>query len=84
MHGWSTWPVSVLPRYLAGLQPLEPGWKSFSIALILAGLTELKFTLATVAGSVGVELEVDEANGHGMLKVLAPVGAHAQIPSPQG
>jgi hypothetical protein len=84
MHGWSTWPVSLMPRYLAGLQPIEPGWKSFSIAPVLAGLTEIKCTLATVAGSIGVELEVDEANGHGALKVLAPYGVRARLQSPQG
>ncbi|KAF2623268.1 glycoside hydrolase family 78 protein [Macroventuria anomochaeta] len=84
MHGWSTWPVSLLPRYLAGLQPIEPGWKSFSIAPVLTGLTDIKCTLVTVAGTVGVELEIDEADGHGALKVLAPYGVRARLQSPQG
>src|SRR5690242_7447405 len=53
IHGWSTWPVSLLPRYLAGLEPLEPGWKSFRIAPVLAGLTRIKCVLATVAGEIG-------------------------------
>ncbi|KAH6629331.1 Six-hairpin glycosidase-like protein [Boeremia exigua] len=84
IHGWSTWPVSLLPRYLAGLQPLEPGWKSFSVAPVLAGLTEIKCTLATVAGRIGVEIDLDQPNGHGALKVLAPYGVRVKLQSPQG
>lgn len=84
MHGWSTWPVSLMPRYLAGLRPIEPGWKFFSVAPVLAGLTDIKCTLETVAGTVGVEFEMDEMNGHGALKVLAPYGVRARLQSPQG
>ena len=84
MHGWSTWPVLLMPRYLAGLQPIEPGWKSFSVAPVLAGLTNIKCTLATVAGAIGVELEVDESSGHGALKVIAPDGVRARLQAPQG
>lgn len=84
MHGWSTWPVFLMPRYLAGLQPTEPGWKSFSVAPVLAGLTNIQCTLETVAGTVGIELDVDEVNGHGALKVLAPYGVRARLHAPQG
>ncbi|KAJ4355272.1 hypothetical protein N0V95_003102 [Ascochyta clinopodiicola] len=84
MHGWSTWPVSLMPRYLAGLQPTTPGWKTFSIAPVLAGLTNVKCVLETVAGTVGVDLDIDEAHSHGALKVLAPYGVRAQLHSPQG
>lgn len=37
-HGWSTWPVFLLPKYLGGLSPLEPGWKRFQVKSVLAGL----------------------------------------------
>lgn len=84
MHGWSTWPVFLLPRYLAGLQPTEPGWKSFSVTPVLAGLTDIKCILETVAGTIGVELDVDETNGHGALKVLSPYGVRARLQAPQG
>ncbi|KAL1651649.1 hypothetical protein SLS61_005311 [Didymella pomorum] len=84
MHGWSTWPVSLMPRYLAGLQPIEPGWKSFSVAPVLAGLKEIECVLETVGGTVGVRLGIDELNGHGTLEVLAPHGVRARLQSPQG
>ncbi|KAJ4312510.1 hypothetical protein N0V94_007403 [Neodidymelliopsis sp. IMI 364377] len=84
IHGWSTWPVSLMPRYLAGLQPIEPGWKSFSVTPVLAGLTEIKCTLQTVAGLIGVELYFDELNNSGAINVLAPCGVRAQLKPPQG
>lgn len=84
VHGWSTWPVSLMPRYLAGLQPIEPGWKFFNVAPVLAGLTAINCVLETVSGSVGVELEIDEMSGQGVLRILAPCGSHAQVTAPQG
>ncbi|KAF9693241.1 hypothetical protein EKO04_008613 [Ascochyta lentis] len=84
MHGWSTWPVSLMPRYLAGLQPTSPGWKTFSVAPVLAGLSSIKCILETVAGTIGVDLELDEADGYGALTVLAPYGIRARLQPPQG
>ncbi|KAJ8112278.1 hypothetical protein OPT61_g5315 [Boeremia exigua] len=84
MHGWSTWPVSLMPQYLAGLQPLEPGWKRISVAPILADLTEIKCTLNTVAGIIGVEIDIDQAEGHGTLRIMAPYGIRVCLQSPQG
>lgn len=84
IHGWSTWPVSLMPRYLAGLRPIEPGWKSFNVAPVLSGLEEIKCTLETVVGTVGVQLRVDELNGHGSLEVLAPLGVRIRLQPPQG
>ncbi|USP79386.1 hypothetical protein yc1106_06660 [Curvularia clavata] len=73
MHGWSTWPVSLLPRYLAGLQPTKPGWTSFRVAPVLAGLERISCTVATVAGNIGVEIEIDEAEGHDAVPPHIPV-----------
>ncbi|RAQ98717.1 bacterial alpha-L-rhamnosidase domain-containing protein [Stemphylium lycopersici] len=83
VHGWSTWPVSLMPRYLAGLQPLEPGWKSFRIAPVLAGLEEVKCTLETVAGTIGIKLDIVENKGHGTLDALVPCGIRAHPQSPR-
>ncbi|OBT63617.1 hypothetical protein VE03_07340 [Pseudogymnoascus sp. 23342-1-I1] len=40
-HGWSTWPTFLLPQYLGGLMPLEPGWKRWCVKPLLAGLSEV-------------------------------------------
>ena len=73
MHGRSTWPVSFLPQYLAGLQPTEPGWKLFRIAPIPVRLEDIQCTLTTVAGSIDVEIEVDEAKSHGVMEIFCSV-----------
>lgn len=84
VHGWSTWPVFLLPRYLAGLYPIEPGWRVFGIAPILAGLDSVECTLETVVGAITIQLAFDESAGHGEIRLLAPVGVRAYIQSPEG
>ncbi|KAF2033938.1 hypothetical protein EK21DRAFT_108356 [Setomelanomma holmii] len=84
MHGWSTWPVFLMPRYLAGLYPIEAGWKVFGIAPVLSGLEAVECSLNTVAGTVKVELTVDEAAGHGAIRVLAPYGTRYRLQAPKG
>ncbi|KAH7361160.1 Six-hairpin glycosidase-like protein [Pyrenochaeta sp. MPI-SDFR-AT-0127] len=84
MHGWSTWPVFLMPRYLAGLHPIEAGWKVFGIAPVLAGLENIECTLETVAGTIKVELAFSETAGHGTIRLLAPRGTRAQLEPPKG
>lgn len=84
MHGWSTWPVFLMPRYLAGLYPIEAGWKVFGVEPVLVGLERVECIMATVAGTIKVELSFDEKAGHGAIRILAPHGTKARLKPPQG
>tara|TARA_R110002003_G_scaffold130_15_gene12258 strand:+ start:2917 stop:4668 length:1752 start_codon:yes stop_codon:yes gene_type:complete len=84
MHGWSTWPVFLMPRYLAGLHPIGAGWKVFGVAPVLAGLEAVECSLETVAGTVQVDLKIDEGAGHGAIRVLAPYGTRFRLQAPKG
>jgi len=65
-------------RTLAGLRPLEPGWKKFQVAPHLLGdLTSAEAALRTIRGPVRSAWK-KEASGLG-LEVLVPVGASARI-----
>jgi hypothetical protein len=81
MHGWSTWPVFLLPQYLAGLQPLEPGWKRFAIKPVLAGIDSVDVNLATPVGDIAVSLRL---GGSGTLDVTIPKGIIAEVHAPKG
>jgi alpha-L-rhamnosidase len=83
VHGWSTWPVFLLPQYLAGLKPLEPGWRRFKVRPVLANLTTVDVKLSTPAGEVEVSLLVDEAKGAGAITITAPLGSVAEIYAPE-
>lgn len=84
MHGWSTWPVYLLPRYLGGLKPLEAGWKRFMVKPVLVGVEEVDVQMSTPAGRIEVSLRVRNAGNQGRLSVLVPFGATADIHAPEG
>ncbi|KAF5970910.1 alpha-L-rhamnosidase A [Fusarium coicis] len=57
-HGWSSWPVFLLPRYLAGVYPLEAGWKGIGVEPVLAGLEEVAYSLETPQGSFSAVVRI--------------------------
>ncbi|KAH7252792.1 Six-hairpin glycosidase-like protein [Fusarium tricinctum] len=83
-HGWSTWPVFLLPRYLAGVYPLEAGWKKIGVTPVLAGLDMVEYSLETPQGYVRVCLHIDKPKKTGVIKVLIPEGTTAVVKAPNG
>ncbi|KAF5627266.1 alpha-L-rhamnosidase A [Fusarium tjaetaba] len=83
-HGWSSWPVFLLPRYLAGVYPLEAGWKRIGVEPVLAGLEEVAYSLETLQGSFSVVVLVSEKQGQGSIKLLVPHGSTAVVKAPKG
>ncbi|PVH68309.1 glycoside hydrolase family 78 protein [Cadophora sp. DSE1049] len=84
MHGWSTWPVYLLPRYLAGVSPLEPGWTRWKVQPVLAGLENVDVSLETPSGRIEVSLEMQEDLGTGNIVLKVPGGSVAEIFAPGG
>jgi alpha-L-rhamnosidase len=84
MHGWSTWPVYLLPRYLAGAEPVEAGWSRFKVKPMLAGLESVDVQLSTPAGKIEISLTVQESKNVGEISVQVPQGATADIHAPEG
>jgi hypothetical protein len=84
MHGWSTWPVYLLPRYLGGVEPLEPGWRRWRIKPVLAGLEEVDVKLSVPAGMVRVSLRLLEREGTGSITLAVPRGTVAEVFPPEG
>ena len=84
MHGWSTWPVYLLPRYLGGVEPLEAGWTRFKVKPVLAGLETVHVQLSTPAGNVEVSVKAQESRNTGELTVEAPLGTTAEVCAPEG
>jgi hypothetical protein len=83
-HGWSTWPVFLLPRYLAGVYPLEAGWKKIGVTPVLAGLDMVDYSLETPQRYVRVCLHIDKPKKTGVIKVLIPEGTTAVVKAPNG
>lgn len=81
-HGWSTWPVFLLPRYLAGLHPAAPGWKAIAIEPVLADLDYVHCSLDTVAGRVEVSVTLEVGRLRGEIVAMIPRGTTASIKLP--
>ncbi|KAL5589133.1 hypothetical protein FOBRF1_015661 [Fusarium oxysporum] len=82
-HGWSSWPVFLLPRYLAGVYPLEAGWKRISVEPVLAGLEEVRYSLETPQGHLSVVVHINEEGGKGSVKIVVPQGSTAVVRPPK-
>jgi hypothetical protein len=84
VHGWSTWPVFLLPKYLAGLEPLEPGWVKWKVQPVLAGLETVDVQLSTPVGYISVSLRVSEKEGTGDIALVIPQGTTGEVYPPLG
>ncbi|KAL9946824.1 hypothetical protein D7B24_004622 [Verticillium nonalfalfae] len=83
-HGWATWPVHLLPRYVAGLYPLTPGWKDIGVEPVLADLSSVECSIATPAGEVRVSVVQQDDRSSGTLSVTIPVHSRAVVKLPKG
>ncbi len=53
-HGWSAAPAMILPAYILGVKPLEPGFKKFLIEPVLFDLDWAKGTVPAPSGQIFV------------------------------
>ena len=68
-HAWGAAPINVISRYVLGVTPLEPGFKTIAIAPQPGGLKKIEATVPTAKGPV--KLSVDGDN----LTVVTPASA---------
>lgn len=53
-HGWTAGPCSLLSAWIAGIRPLEPGFKRFTVAPAPVDLTWFKTAVPTPHGEIGL------------------------------
>jgi hypothetical protein len=56
-HAWGSAPGNIIPRKLMGIEPLEPGFKRFSIHPQPGSLSNIEIVRPTIMGSVRCTLE---------------------------
>lgn len=84
IHAWSSWPVFLLPQYVAGVRPLEPGWTKIQVAPVLSGISSAHYQKETSSGKVEVDLNVDEGAGKIGVTLSLPPGVSAELLPPPG
>jgi len=71
-HAWSACPTWLLPRYVLGIRPLEPGWKKVLVAPRTGSLEWASGSVPTPAGLL--EVSWSRKDGRVQLDVNAPEG----------
>jgi hypothetical protein len=80
-HAWGAAPANIIPRYLMGIRPLEPGFRKVLIQPQPGGLEEAALKMPTVRGPVQVEFQNTKGRPF-CLTVNTPQGMETQIELP--
>lgn len=79
-HAWGAAPANLLPRYVLGVQPKTPGWKSAVIRPVTGNLKFARGTVPTFLGPVSVDWKVIETFTLN-LKLPKGMSAHVELPA---
>lgn len=80
-HAWGAAPANIIPHYLAGVRPQEPGWSTFLIQPQPGDLTEMRARVPTIRGEVRISYQ---RHGRGYtLEVTIPGNTTAQVSLPR-
>jgi len=77
-HAWGAVPLLYFPRYVLGVEPLEPGWSRAVVAPQLGDRTKASGTVPTPHGPIRVSCERDNEQTH--IKISAPASITIEIP----
>jgi len=79
-HAWGAAPGNIIPRYLMGVRPLEPGFGRMLIQPQPGALKWARAKVPTIRGTVGVEFE--RCEGEFVLEVEIPANCSARVVLP--
>jgi len=71
-HGWSASPVMLLPRYVLGIRPLEPGWSVVSITPHTGDLEWAEGSVPTPHGEI--QIRWSRVDGNLRIEKQLPAG----------
>ena len=80
-HSWSGGGLTILAQYVAGVFPLEPGFKKIGIKPQLGSLTSVETKMTTEKGDIAVAVEKNENKFS--LKLTIPTHTTAQVYIPK-
>jgi hypothetical protein len=83
-HPWGAAPTYVLPEYLVGVEPILPGYKTFSVKPMIGylSLSEVSGKLPTPFGSIEVAWKI---SGRGVVvDIIVPEGTSGVLHTPPG
>jgi len=76
-HGWSGGPLSILSKYVAGIQPTEPGYRSYIVKPQMSGLTTIRSISPTPLGPIEIFIHKKDGFHQGELSTISSHGVIA-------
>ncbi|PPL03679.1 family 78 glycoside hydrolase catalytic domain [Parapedobacter indicus] len=80
-HVWGAVPANVIPRKLMGVEPLEPGWKTFRVRPQIGSLKWATINVPTIKGDIAVSCKQDPSTYVMQLVVPANTSGTVELPS---
>lgn len=80
-HAWGAAPANIIPRRLMGIQPLEPGFKLFTVNPQPDGLNNIELDVPTIRGTINCSLAADDKEWQMELSVPGNSEAMVLFPS---
>ena len=81
-HAWGAAPGNIIPRYLLGIRPLEPGFSKVLIQPQLASLKNVSATVPTIRGPIQIAVE-NQSGKPFTMKVTIPANMTARVGLPR-
>ncbi|MEO9869400.1 alpha-L-rhamnosidase-related protein [Ekhidna sp.] len=80
-HAWSGGGLTLLSQKVAGVYPLEPGYKTFQVKPQLGGLTKVKAVVSSVKGDIKVDIIAENESFVMTIEVPESTKAYGYVPS---
>ena len=78
-HAWGAAPANIIPRKIAGVEPIEPGCAKLRVKPQIADLNEVDARIPTIRGAV--EIKISQVDGYQIdLKLPGNVKADVYLP----
>lgn len=80
-HAWGAAPANIIPRFIVGLEPIEPGFSVVRIKPRIASLRSLNSITPTIRGPVKISIKLDESEYRLNCSIPANMSAEVHIPA---
>ncbi|MBC2603215.1 family 78 glycoside hydrolase catalytic domain [Puniceicoccus vermicola] len=77
-HAWGAAPANIIPRFLVGARPLQPGFRKALIAPQPGRLRQIRSTVPTIRGPIRIELSAS-ASKDWTLRIDSPVPSQLDL-----
>ena len=81
-HAWSGGGLTILSQYIAGITPVEPQFKTFSVEPNLASLRFVESVVPTVYGNI--EMRAEKCGKELKIRLNVPCSTTAEVNLPKG